>query len=226
MQAPERIYRSMRTFEYIHRAGCLQVGALALLRSWAPVLRVLCSPCEGRMAGESIGDLKKCVNELVRKGDGGESFDLNRVVDLVSKQFGVQHHEVAIFILSTDGKFLRFIVPEKLQAVGQIPTTSANSLVARTAREKRPEIINLFSIVPHASVFEAVPLVEEQRGDPIQKIMSAPMLHEKKLIGVMQISRKGKSAAEAGPDFTQAELHELRTVADIVAPCLPLCIKN
>lgn len=178
------------------------------------------------MAGESIGDLKKWVNDLVRKADGAEGVGLNHVVDLVSKQFGVQHHEVAIFILSTDGKFLRFVVPEKLQAVGQIPTTSANSLVARTARDKRPEVINHFSVVPHASVFEAVPLVEEQRGDPIQKIMSAPMLHEKKVIGVMQISRKGKSAADAGPDFTSAQLRELRAVADIVAPCLPLCIKN
>lgn len=177
------------------------------------------------MPGESIGDLKKWVNELVRKG-GGDHVGLNRVVDLVSKQFGIQHHEVAIFILSTDGKFLRFVVPEKLQAVGQIPTTSTNSLVARTAREKRPEVINHFSVVPHASVFEAVPLVEEQRGDPIQKIMSAPMLHDKKVIGVMQVSRKGKTASDAGPDFTQPQLRELRTVADIVAPLLPLCIKN
>jgi transcriptional regulator with GAF, ATPase, and Fis domain len=178
------------------------------------------------MVGESLGDLKKWVNDLVRKGDDGDAIGLNRVVDLVSKQFGVQHHEVAIFILSTDGRFLRFIVPEKLQAIGQIPTTSANSLVARTAREKRPEIINHFSVVPHASVFEAVPLVEEQRGDPIQKIMSAPMLHEKKVIGVMQISRKGATSADSGPDFTHAQLRELRIVADIVAPCLPLCIED
>lgn len=178
------------------------------------------------MPGEALGDLKKWVHELVRKGDSGDAVGLNRVVDLVSKQFGVQHHEVAIFILSTDGKFLRFVVPEKLQAVGQIPTTSTNSLVARTAREKRPEVINHFSVVPHASVFEAVPLQEEHRGDPIQKIMSAPMLHDKKLIGVMQISRKGPTSADSGPDFTHAQLRELRTVADIVAPCLPLCIRN
>jgi transcriptional regulator with GAF, ATPase, and Fis domain len=180
---------------------------------------------EGRMPGESIGDLKKWVSELVRKSEG-DAVGMNRVVDLISKQFGVQHHEVAIFVLTTDGKFLRFVVPEKLHSVGQIPTTSTTSLVARTAREKRPEVINHFSVVPHASVFEAVPLVEEQRGDPIQKIMSAPVMHEKKVIGVMQISRKGKTSAESGPDFTQAQLRELRTVAEIVAPCLPLCIQE
>src|SRR5271168_3663804 len=127
------------------------------------------------MANEYIADLKKWVGELIRKREAGGEIGLNRAVDLISKHYSVHHHEVAIFVLSDDARFLKFVVPEKLQAVGQIPLTSTNSLAARTARDKRPEVINHFSVVPHASVFEAVPLVEEQRGDPIQKIMSAPM---------------------------------------------------
>jgi signal transduction protein with GAF and PtsI domain len=178
------------------------------------------------MASEQIVELKKWVAELQRKGAAGETIELNRAVDLISRHFKVQHHEVAIFIVSADGRFLKFVVPEKLQAVGQIPLTSTNSLAARTAREKRPEVINHFSVVPHASVFEAVPLVEEQRGDPIQKIMSAPMLHDKKAIGVMQISRKAATAAEAGPDFSHAELRDLKTIADLMASCIPLCIQE
>jgi GAF domain-containing protein len=176
------------------------------------------------VANEHIPELKKWVGDLLRKGAAGESVGLNRVVDLISRHYSVQHHEVAIFLLSDDGRFLKFVVPEKLQAVGQIPLTSTNSLAARTARDKRPEIINHFSVVPHASVFEAVPLVEEQRGDPIQKIMSAPLTFEKRLIGVIQISRKAATAAECGPDFTPTDLRELRTIADVVAPCLPLCV--
>ena len=176
------------------------------------------------MATEYISDLKKWVAELVRKREAGGEIGLNRAVDLISKHYAIHHHEVAVFVLSEDGRFLRFVVPEKLQAVGQIPLTSTNSLAARTARDKRSEIINHFSVVPHASVFEAVPLEEEQRGDPIQKIMSAPMMFEKKVIGVIQISRKAKSAAEAGPDFTHAELRELKLIADAVAPCISLCI--
>jgi GAF domain-containing protein len=178
------------------------------------------------MANEYIADLKKWVGELIRKREAGGEIGLNRAVDLISKHYSVHHHEVAIFVLSDDARFLKFVVPEKLQAVGQIPLTSTNSLAARTARDKRPEVINHFSVVPHASVFEAVPLVEEQRGDPIQKIMSAPMIFEKKLIGVIQISRKGPTAAEAGADFTHPELRELRIIADTVAPCVSLCIKE
>jgi len=174
------------------------------------------------MPSDYVGELKKWAAELVRKNTAGEFVGFNRAVDLISKNFALQPHEVAIFAMTTDARFLYFVVPEKLKEVGRIPLTSTNSLAARTVREKRPEIINHFSVVPHASVFEAVPLSEEQRGDPIQKIMSAPMTLEKKVIGVIQVSRKGKTAAEAGPDFTHSELRELKTIADALAHCIAL----
>ena len=170
------------------------------------------------MPGEHIRELKKWMGELVGKGKDGEFLGLNRAVDLISKHYSIQLHEVAIFVLTTDHRFLKFIIPERLQTVGQLPMTSTSSLAVRTAREKRPEVINHFAVVPHSSVFEAVPIAEEQRGDPIQKIMSAPLAVDKKVIGVIQVPRKGKSAAEAGPDLTQQELRELRTIAESVAP--------
>jgi transcriptional regulator with GAF, ATPase, and Fis domain len=174
------------------------------------------------MPSEYITDLKKWVTEVVRQSAGGEFVGMNRIVDLVSKNFAVQAHEVAILTLTPDERFLRFVVPEKLQQVGQIPLTSTNSLAARTVREKRPEVINHFAVVPHSSVFEAVPIVQEERGEPIQKIMSVAIMHERKIVGVLQISRKGRTASDAGPDFTHSQLRELKTVADIIGPCVPL----
>ena len=122
-------------------------------------------------------------------------------MELISKAFGVQTHEVAILGLTPDGRSLRFLAPDALRSVGQIPLSSTNSLAARTVREKRPEMINHFTVVPHASVFEAVP-IEEQRGDPIQKIMSSPIIAAQQAVGVVQVSRRGKALAESGPDFT------------------------
>ena len=112
------------------------------------------------MPSEYVGELKKWAAELVRKNTAGDFVGFNRAVDLVSKNFALQPHEVAIFAMTPDERFLYFVVPEKLKEVGRIPLTSTNSLAARTVREKRPEIINHFSVVPHSSVFEAVPLVE------------------------------------------------------------------
>jgi GAF domain len=178
------------------------------------------------MPSEHIGELKKWAAELAREGGNGASVPLNRAIELIGKNFGVQTHEVAILGLTHDERSLRFLSPDGLRIVGQIPLTSTNALAARTAREKRSELINHFSVVPHASVFEGVPISETARGDPIQKIMSAPISFGNRVIGVLQVSRKGKAAADAGADFTYPQLRELKTIADALAPCVLLCNKE
>ena len=178
------------------------------------------------MASEHIGELKKWATDVARKGGDSEPIQLVRALELVSKNFGLQPHEVAILGLTSDGRSLPFLAPDSLRTVGQIPLSSTNSLAARTVREKRPELINHFSVVPHASVFEAVPIADEQRGDPIQKIMSAPILSAGKVVGVLQVSRKGKAMADAGPDFSHPQLRELKLIADALGPCIVICNKD
>jgi hypothetical protein len=178
------------------------------------------------MPSEHIGELKKWATELAHQGNDGASVPLNQAVELIGKNFGVKIHEVAILGLTHDERSLRFLTPEGLKVVGQIPLTSTNALAARTAREKRSELINHFSVVPHASVFEAVPISETERADPIQKIMSAPIVAGNRVIGVLQVSRKGRAAADAGADFTYPQLRELKTIADALAPCVLICNKE
>jgi len=179
------------------------------------------------MASDQLGELKKLVGDLSRKGsNGSHQVQLNRAVELIGKNFAVQPHEVAILGLTSDERSLRFLAPENLRIVGQIPLSSTTSLAARTVREKRPEIINHFTVVPHASVFEAVPIADEQRGDPIQKIMSSPIASSGHVIGVLQVSRKGKALADCGPDFTYPQLRELKAISDMLAACIVLCNKE
>ena len=113
-----------------------------------------------------------------------------------------------------------------LRAIGQIPLSSGSALAARTMREMRPEIINHFHAVPHASVFEGVPVEEHERAEPIQKIMSSPILLGSKALGVLQVSRKGKSPVDAGADFSLLQLRNLKIISDALAPCLLLCAKE
>ena len=174
------------------------------------------------MQGEHIGELKKWAAELTRSGDTGEHVLWNPAVEIISKHFSVQAHEVAILGLTPDDRFLRFLTPDNLRPVGRIPLSSTSSLAVRTARDQRAEVINYFSIVPHASVFEAVPLNESQRSAAIQKIMSAPVVVGKKAVGVAQVSRKGNSVADAGPDFTPVQLRDLKAITEILAPCIVL----
>lgn len=178
------------------------------------------------MINENIGALKSWAQELAQRGEKGEVVRLNPAVELISKNFSVQAHEVAILGVTGDGRFLCFLAPDNLRTVGKIPLTSMQSLASRTVRDKRPEMINNFSVVPHANVFEAVPQADRQRTDPVQKIMSAPILHDARVIGVVQVCRKGKTAADAGADFTQTQLRELRTISDALAPCILLCTQE
>jgi len=159
---------------------------------------------------------------LARTGQTGEEVRWNRAVELISAQFSVLSHEVAILAVTPDDRFLRFVAPDNLRAVGRIPLSSTTALAVRTARERRPELINHFSAVPHASVFEAVPLGDSHRQQAIQKIMSAPSCIGTKVVGVVQVSRKGDTASAAGPDFTNLQLRDLKTIGDILAPCVVL----
>lgn len=174
------------------------------------------------MAEKLVADLTKIVEELVKAGGPVEIATLGKLTAQIGKSFGVKEDEVAVLALIFNDKFLKFIVPQKLQNIGTIPVTSTTALAARTARDKRPEVINNFAIAKHSTVFEAVPLSQE-RGDPIQKIMSAPITSENKVIGVIQVSRKGKTLATAGPDFTPKDLGELVAVSTQIGRCLKLC---
>ncbi len=167
-------------------------------------------------------ELAQIIDGLENDPKPMESANLARVGEQVAKAFGVKPDEVALLAVVEHDKFLKFLIPEKLQAVGTIPLTSTSALAARTAREKRPEVINNFTASRHATVFEGVPL-GRRHGELIHKIMSAPVVLDNRVVGVVQISRKGHSPAEAGPDFTQQELRDLMGLTGELGRFLKLC---
>jgi len=142
-----------------------------------------------------------------------------QVCGVLAKIFQVQQTEVAL--LRLDGGLLQFIYPEELRTAGSIPISSS-SIAAHTAISKKSEIFNNFARVKHASIFETVKLSESEGVDtsqplPIQKLMSAPVIDNAKVLGVIQISRKGSEATFAGADFSREDLHELEMAAGILA---------
>lgn len=155
--------------------------------------------------------------EDMRKAGGYPSEEaLNRLAAQIAMPFKARKDEVAILRLSADGKMLSFVFPIKLAKVGAIPLTTAHSLSAKTIRDKKGEIVNNFSVYKHPTVFEAVDLSAEEKAAPIQKIVSAPMMVEGKVVGVIQISRKGKTGEPVGADFTPRDLAELITAGSIL----------
>jgi GAF domain len=171
------------------------------------------------MPTRSISELEGLLDQLERETEPLGSEALESVASAIAKMAGVQPDEVAVLRLR--GKTLTFAIPEKLRAIGSIPLSSSKSLAARTARERRADIVNNFAEAPHASVFEGVPLLQRQ-GVWIHKLISAPIVRNKEVLGVVQISRKGESPRDCGPDFKPADLKTLLELNDLLARFLTL----
>jgi len=173
------------------------------------------------MTDQQNGDLGALVSTIVSAGVAPSSDTLLKVAQTLGKLFGADSDEVAILRLDHKAKSLKFIIPEKLAPVGSIPLTSATALAARTARERKPDVINNFSVSRHATGFEAVSLGRDP-GITIHKIMSAPILDGTGVQGVVQVSRKGRTLKGSGPDFTQKDLAMLSSLSPVLERFLKL----
>jgi hypothetical protein len=173
------------------------------------------------MSTRTITELEGLLDQLEKEAVPLTPAALEKVAVAIAKLTGVESDEVAILELRNGSKALTFVLPEKLRAVGNIPLTSANSLAARTARERRSDIVNNFAQSRHASVFEGVPLGRRQ-GVCIQRLISAPIIREDEVLGVAQISRKGETSQDGGPDFNPGDLKTLRGLNDLLVRFLAL----
>jgi hypothetical protein len=173
------------------------------------------------MHTRSATDLERLLERLEKRHAPFDGEALEQVALEIGKLFRVRADEVAVLQLTPTGKVLKFVLPAQLQVVGSIPLTSTTALAARTARERRTDIINNFGSARHASVFEGVSLGRGQ-GESIQKIVSVPIVQGDRVIGVAQISRKGETTGAAGPDFTSKDLSELQGLNAALARFLAL----
>ena len=139
----------------------------------------------------------------------------------LSKLFGVRATEVAL--LRLEKGLLKFVFPDQLKTAGAIPVSSSSAVASHTASSKKIELFNTFAKVKHARVFESVKLTNPEESDQsdqsaIQKLMSAPVLGPgSKVLGVIQVCRKGFDLGSAGPDFTLDDLQQLEVAAAVAA---------
>ena len=160
-------------------------------------------------------ELERIANAIESDATATSQISLTGIAARIAKNLGVRPDEVALMGVSTRWRHLHFLVPETLKQVGFIPLSSTSSIAARTARESRPDIINNFASVRHATVFEGVKISGES-SELIQKLISAPILSGDKVVGVIQVSRKGANTSVAGPDFSADDLGK------VLALCKPL----
>jgi GAF domain len=166
-----------------------------------------------------VSEIEQIVDAIGENDAEAANAALRQVAERIAQSMVVRTDEVAILAVSDHRRVLHFLFPEQLRNVGFIPLSSSHALAARTARNGRAEIINRFLDAPHASVFESVPLGREREA-VIQKIMSAPIKADSRVIGVVEISRKAKTSEDSGPDFTKRDLRDLLPLTRALAKLL------
>jgi hypothetical protein len=141
-----------------------------------------------------------------------------RVVKSTTANFGCKADEVAILILTTDNRHLRFVAPRKFTDLGTIPVSKRDSIAVTVLGRKAGEAMNNVPMIKHVSFFESVKI--RDRVLPIQKMVTVPILYKGSPIGVAQISRKGETPVEAGADFTPMDVKKAQDFFEAFAPYL------
>ena len=89
-----------------------------------------------------------------------------RVVKYASAEFGTKPDEIAILMMTADGKHLRFAAPRKFADLGTIPITKRDSIAVNILAKKAGEAMNNVPMVKHVSFFESIKLRDKVVADP------------------------------------------------------------
>ncbi len=141
-----------------------------------------------------------------------------RAVKATTSAFACKADEVAILVLTSDNRHLRFVAPRMFTDLGTIPITKRDSIAVNVLGRKAGEAVNNVPMVRHVSFFESVKI--RDRAMPIQKMVTVPILYKGAPIGVAQISRKGDTPSAAGADFTAADVRKAQEFFEALAPFL------
>ncbi len=141
------------------------------------------------------------------------------IASFLAQRFAVSEQEIALLLLRQDKKVLRFAYPlEHFRGETNLFPVNSPGVATNVVRSGRGIIHNDMSQVGHLEIYERI---STGGGKPkeIQKMIAAPLtLSRGEVIGVVEVSRKGKNPQEAGSNFTPIELTQLTQVAAAVAP--------
>jgi hypothetical protein len=117
----------------------------------------------------------------------------------------------SVFVLEMhrDGSLLEFIYPPQLKG-NMLPVDNKN-IAGRSAIAKRSYISNN---VREEKGFVIFDWLMNMGGAPIQKMITYPVLFTDEVIAVLQVTRRGVTFAEAGPNFQKEDLDKVKFLLD------------
>ena len=168
------------------------------------------------------------IKDIAKNGPSRESLaDATAILaEQLAAAAGVKNDsEVGIMLLNATGNLLKFVSPIALfQAQASFPALQKDSLAATILATKKGKVDNKFADTKHLKFFELTKF-KTGKEKPIQKMLALPILNGNVVSGVVEISRKGGTPEEAGPNFTpedaQKVLGFLKLVVVDYLKCVP-----
>ncbi len=125
-------------------------------------------------------------------------------------------YEVAIFLTNKEKTVLSFACPEYMVNSGMIPVVSTEALTAKVYRSGQGFIDNKLENQRRLIIFEII-RTPEGKVLPLWKMMTAPISVDDDKLGVIEISRRARTADEAGEDFSPVDFQFLEKTIKILA---------
>jgi hypothetical protein len=168
----------------------------------------------------TLKELETALKDLAKSGNPDAwPRALALVVSHLAGTFKITEVDVAILVRTSDGQRLKFEHPAMLAKGVNVFPVSTSSMAGEVARNSRGMVDNAFAATKHLGFYERI---YDKKPTTIQKMMAAPLRKDRASYGVVEVSRKGENAADAGPDFTGLDLVSLNAICDAAAPYLAL----
>ncbi|MCU0236327.1 MAG: hypothetical protein MUC72_04490 [Acidobacteria bacterium] len=169
-------------------------------------------------------DINLLIEKFKMNTAGGHSetafqTTINDIAKFYCDNFELEGDEVAILLSDKDNMVMSFAYPEHLVNAGMIPVSSPDAFAARVFKMNRGMIENNFNQMKHLHLFEYIKGPGE-KVRRIWKMMSTVIRAGDSKFGIIELSRKGDSADDAGEDFSPENLEFLEASMTEIAPYL------
>jgi len=140
------------------------------------------------------------------------------LAEAVASALKVKPDEVAIMLLNATGQTLVFVWPPALFTGGSaFPANHKTAIASSVLATLKGKVDNKVAESKHLKFYELVTGMQTSKL-PIQKMVALPLFCGEKKLGVVEVSRKGKTADEAGPNFTPEDAQALVALCKEASP--------
>jgi len=147
-------------------------------------------------------------------------------VEAVARTLKIKPDEVALLLVTTTGNTLKFMWPLPLyQSNSVLPASHKTAMASAVLQTRKGKVDNKMSESKHLRFFENVKGMESS-GIPIQKMLALPLMAGANPVGVLEVSRKGKTPEAAGPNFTPEDAQALLGLAKEFTPGLAALVPD